>query len=66
MIITIQYYISHDTFSSKMAGNPALPAEDTFSLKMAGDPALPAEDCFINGTAMVSIVTRFSLDLKAF
>lgn len=50
MIITIQYYISHDTFSSKMAGNPAL-------LDEIG---------FINGTVRLFTVTRFSLNLKAF
>ncbi len=27
-----------DTFSAKMAGDPALPIKDTFSAKMADDP----------------------------
>ncbi len=33
-----------DTFSAKMAGDPALPMEDTFFPKIAGDPVLAVKE----------------------
>ncbi len=33
-----------DTFSAKMAGDPALPTEDTFFPKIAGDPVLAVKE----------------------
>ena len=43
-----------DTFSAKMAGDPALPMEDTFSAKMADDPVLAVKEWISSEIARVT------------